>query len=138
MRYKPQSKPAVLAVTIMECKNLKPMDLGGTSDPYVKINHMVDGKRVKKYKTPVKNRDLNPYYNQTFKIEVEPNKIHKTELDIFVMDFDKVGSNDAIGWIKMNQKDEGTPGKHWRSVINNPKKSIAQWHALQPVEEDKK
>lgn len=46
------------------------MDIGGASDPYVKLNHMVNGKRVKKYKTPVKMADLNPYYNQSFKIEV--------------------------------------------------------------------
>ena len=46
------------------------MDIGGASDPYVKIGHMVNGKRVKKYKTPVRMNDLNPYYNQSFKIEV--------------------------------------------------------------------
>ena len=45
------------------------MDIGGASDPYVKLNHMVNGKRVKKYKTPVRMADLNPYYNQSFKIE---------------------------------------------------------------------
>ena len=83
------------------------MDIGGASDPYVKINHLVNGKRVKKYKTPVKMADLNPYYNQSFKIEVNPHEMGKTELHVFVMDFDKIGSNDAIGFINFTLKDQG-------------------------------
>ena len=70
LRYAPQKRPPQLNVIVIECKNLKQMDLGGASDPYVKINHMVNGKRVKKYKTTVKMADLNPYYNQSFKIEL--------------------------------------------------------------------
>jgi hypothetical protein len=70
LRYAPQKRPPQLNVIVIECKNLKQMDLGGASDPYVKINHMVNGKRIKKYKTTVKMADLNPYYNQSFKIEV--------------------------------------------------------------------
>jgi hypothetical protein len=70
LRYAPQKRPPQLNVIVIECKNLKQMDLGGASDPYVKINHMVNGKRMKKYKTSVKMCDLNPYYNQSFKIEV--------------------------------------------------------------------
>jgi len=59
------------------------------------------------------------------------------ELHVYVMDFDKIGSNDCIGIINFSLKDQGTAGNHWRQVLSNPKKSIALWHSLQPVEDDK-
>jgi len=37
------------------------------SDPYVKINLMLNGKRIKKKKTTIKKHTLNPYYNESFR-----------------------------------------------------------------------
>jgi len=93
LRYKPQrlsvtlmfirfSKPPVLVCQIVQCRNLKQMDLGGASDPYVKVNHIVNGKRVKKYKTVVRMADLNPYWNTSFKIPVNPYEMQKMELQV--------------------------------------------------------
>ena len=64
-----------LTVGILECKNLKKMDITGASDPYVKIK-LLDrkGKRIgKKKKTSVKMGNLNPYYNESFVFIVEKN-----------------------------------------------------------------
>ena len=52
LRYVPQKSQ--LSVVIMECKNLKKMDIAGLSDPYVKIGLMQGGKRIKKSKTSIK------------------------------------------------------------------------------------
>ena len=43
------------------------MDACGLSDPYVKINLMMNGKRLKKKKTTVKKNTLSPYYNESFR-----------------------------------------------------------------------
>lgn len=59
-----------LTVVILEAKNLKKMDVGGLSDPYVKIALMQNGKRLKKKKTSIKKCTLNPYYNESFTFEV--------------------------------------------------------------------
>ena len=45
------------------------MDLGGTSDPYVKIYLLPDKKR--KQETRVHRKTLNPIFNETFKFEVK-------------------------------------------------------------------
>lgn len=59
----------------MEAKNLKKMDVIGTSDPYVKIYLMMGNKRLEKKKTSIKMKNLNPYYNESFSFEVSPEKM---------------------------------------------------------------
>ncbi|PAV85102.1 hypothetical protein WR25_04520 [Diploscapter pachys] len=68
LRYVPTA--GKLTVVILEAKNLKKMDVGGLSDPYVKIVLMQGGKRLKKKKTSIKKCTLNPYYNESFSFEV--------------------------------------------------------------------
>lgn len=68
LRYVPTA--GKLTVVILEAKNLKKMDVGGLSDPYVKIALMQNGKRLKKKKTSIKKCTLNPYYNESFSFEV--------------------------------------------------------------------
>jgi len=65
LRYVPTS--GKFSVVILEAKNLKKMDACGLSDPYVKINLMMNGKRLKKKKTTVKKNTLSPYYNESFR-----------------------------------------------------------------------
>jgi synaptotagmin-1 len=45
------------------------MDIGGTSDPYVKIYLLPEKKR--KVETKVHRKTLNPTFNETFKFEVK-------------------------------------------------------------------
>ncbi|XP_023390547.1 synaptotagmin-2 [Pteropus vampyrus] len=68
LRYVPTA--GKLTVCILEAKNLKKMDVGGLSDPYVKIHLLQSGKRLKKKKTTVKKKTLNPYFNESFSFEV--------------------------------------------------------------------
>lgn len=49
------------------------MDIGGTSDPYVKIYLLPDRKR--KQETRVHRKTLNPTFNETFKFEVRFDRV---------------------------------------------------------------
>jgi len=133
LRYVPTA--GKLTVVILEAKNLKKMDVGGLSDPYVKIVLMQGGKRLKKKKTSIKKCTLNPYYNESFSFEVPFEQIQKVQLVVTVMDYDRMGSNEAIGRVLLGCNATGAELRHWMDMLASPRRPIAQWHTLAPVEE---
>ncbi|XP_061563715.1 synaptotagmin Vb [Cololabis saira] len=133
LRYVPTA--GKLTVNIMEAKNLKKMDVGGLSDPFVKIVLQQNGKRIKKKKTTVKKNTLNPYFNESFSFEVPFAQIQKVQVVITVYDYDKLGSNDAIGKTFMGYGATGVGLRHWSDMLANPRRPVAQWHTLLPEEE---
>ncbi|XP_073472094.1 synaptotagmin-2-like [Aquarana catesbeiana] len=133
LRYVPTA--GKLTVCILEAKNLKKMDVGGLSDPYVKIHLMQNGKRLKKKKTTVKKKTLNPYFNESFSFEIPFEQIQKVQVVITVLDYDKLGKNEAIGKIFVGCSASGTELRHWSDMLANPRRPIAQWHPLKPEEE---
>uniref|UniRef100_A0A672Y9B4 Synaptotagmin n=2 Tax=Sphaeramia orbicularis TaxID=375764 RepID=A0A672Y9B4_9TELE len=133
LRYVPTA--GKLTVVILEAKNLKKMDVGGLSDPYVKIHLMQNGKRLKKKKTTIKKNTLNPYYNESFSFEVPCEQIEKVQVAVTVLDYDKIGKNDAIGKLLLGNNSTGTELRHWSDMLANPRRPIAQWHSLKPEDE---
>jgi synaptotagmin-1 len=59
-----------LAVTVLQAEELPALDMGGTSDPYVKCYLLPDKK--KKFETKVHRKTLNPVFNETFNFKVLP------------------------------------------------------------------
>uniref|UniRef100_A0A8C3TGH5 Synaptotagmin n=1 Tax=Chelydra serpentina TaxID=8475 RepID=A0A8C3TGH5_CHESE len=133
LRYVPTA--GKLTVCILEAKNLKKMDVGGLSDPYVKIHLMQNGKRLKKKKTTVKKKTLNPYFNESFSFEIPFEQIQKVQVVITVLDYDKLGKNEAIGKVFVGSNASGTELRHWSDMLANPRRPIAQWHSLKPEDE---
>lgn len=133
LRYVPTA--GKLTVIVLEAKNLKKMDVGGLSDPYVKIHLMQNAKRLKKKKTTIKKNTLNPYYNESFSFEVPFEQIQKVQVVITVLDYDKLGKNEAIGKCFVGYNGTGMGLRHWSDMLANPRRPIAQWHTLQPEEE---
>ncbi|TKC40501.1 hypothetical protein EI555_004199, partial [Monodon monoceros] len=144
LRYVPTA--GKLTVVILEAKNLKKMDVdkaikstkplySKVEDPYVKIHLMQNGKRLKKKKTTIKKNTLNPYYNESFSFEVPFEQIQKVQVVVTVLDYDKIGKNDAIGKVFVGYNSTGAELRHWSDMLANPRRPIAQWHTLQVEEE---
>ncbi|XP_043191809.1 synaptotagmin 1-like isoform X9 [Amphibalanus amphitrite] len=137
LRYVPTA--GKLTVVILEAKNLKKMDVGGLSDPYVKIALMQNGKRLKKKKTSIKKCTLNPYYNESFTFEVPFEQIQKVQLVVTVVDYDRIGTSEPIGKCVLGCTASGTELRHWSDMLASPRRPIAQWHTLKdPEDGDKK
>lgn len=134
LRYVPTA--GKLTVVVLEAKNLKKMDVGGLSDPYVKIALMMNGKRIKKKKTSIKKCTLNPYYNESFTFEVPFEHVQKVSLVVTVVDYDRIGSSDAIGKIVLGcSAPSGSELRHWMDMLASPRRPIAQWHTLKDPED---
>ncbi|PAA55965.1 hypothetical protein BOX15_Mlig031935g3 [Macrostomum lignano] len=133
LRYVPTA--GKLTIVILEAKNLKKMDVGGLSDPYVKLSLMLNGKRIKKKKTTIKKCTLNPYYNESFSFEVPFEQIQKVSLIVTVVDYDRIGTSEPIGRIVLGCTATGAELRHWSDMLANPRRPIAQWHTLQEMPE---
>uniref|UniRef100_A0A3Q3INH2 C2 domain-containing protein n=1 Tax=Monopterus albus TaxID=43700 RepID=A0A3Q3INH2_MONAL len=119
-----------ITVNIIKARHLKAMDIGGTSDPYVKVWLMHKDKRVEKKKTVVMKRCLNPVFNESFPFDVPAHVLRETTIIITVMDKDRLSRNDVIGKIYLSWKSGPAEVKHWKDMLARPRTNVAQWHSL--------
>ncbi|KAG7258144.1 hypothetical protein CRUP_003141, partial [Coryphaenoides rupestris] len=90
-----------MTLTVIKCRNLKAMDITGSSDPYVKVSLICDGRRLKKRKTTTKKCTLNPVYNEAIIFDIPPENV-----------------------------EQGLGRDHWNEMLAYPRKPITHWHAL--------
>ncbi|XP_016900286.2 synaptotagmin-3-like isoform X1 [Cucumis melo] len=83
----------ILHVNVVRASKLLKMDILGTSDPYVKLSLSGGGLPAKK--TSIKMRNLNPVWNEKFKLIVNDPKSQVLQLQVY--DWDKVGGHDRLG-----------------------------------------
>ncbi|KAE8647301.1 synaptotagmin-3 isoform X2 [Cucumis sativus] len=83
----------ILHVNVVKALKLSKMDLLGTSDPYVKLS--LSGERLPSKKTTVKMNNLNPIWNEKFKLIVKDPESQVLQLQVY--DWDKVGGHDRLG-----------------------------------------
>ena len=60
-----------------------------TTDPYVKVALMCQGKRIKKKKTSVKKNTLFPVYNEAIVFDVPQENVEEVSIVIKVIDYDR-------------------------------------------------
>ncbi|XP_076861215.1 synaptotagmin-10 isoform X2 [Brachyhypopomus gauderio] len=119
-----------MTLTVIKCRNLKAMDITGSSDPYVKVSLICDGRRLKKRKTSTKKSTLNPTYNEAIIFDIPPENVEQVSLSIMVMDYDRVGHNEVIGVCRTGPDAEGLGRDHWNEMLAYPRKPITHWHSL--------
>lgn len=73
-------------MNVVKALNLSKMDLLGTSDPYVKLS--LSGERLPAKKTTIKMNNLNPVWNEKFKLIVKDPESQVLQLQVY--DWDKV------------------------------------------------
>ncbi|KAI4300284.1 hypothetical protein L6164_033680 [Bauhinia variegata] len=89
-----RKKPVgILHVKVVRALKLLKMDFLGTSDPYVKLSLSGDGLPAKR--TSIKMKNLNPEWNEEFKLMVKD--LESQVLQLHVYDWEKVGRHDNLG-----------------------------------------
>jgi len=126
--YLPNAKR--VTVTIVKASSLKPMDITGKSDPYVKVILLINGKKVRKKKTSVISNTLNPIYNESLEFDLTDEELAKADFIFKVIDYDRVGSNDLIGCIGIGRHFDGIHRDHWYQMLEYPRVPITQNYNL--------
>ncbi|CAD6999048.1 unnamed protein product [Ceratitis capitata] len=108
-----------LSVTVIQAEELPALDMGGTSDPYVKVYLLPDKK--KKFETKVHRKTLSPVFNETFTFKSLPyaDAMNKT-LVFAIFDFDRFSKHDQIGEVKVPlcTIDLAQTIEEWRDLVS--------------------
>jgi len=100
MAFQTQNSSRLLRLEIYKASDLVKKDIFGASDPYVQIyremidNYDVQNPSQKIDKTNTIRKTVNPEWNQSFEIEVDPQK-HELILDVF--DENRLTRDDFLG-----------------------------------------
>ena len=54
----------------------------------------------------------------------------RVNLELLVADYDRIGSSDPIGKVVLGYNRKGLELKHWKEMIENPRRPIVHWHVL--------
>ncbi|XP_019714778.1 synaptotagmin-1-like [Hippocampus comes] len=106
-------------VGVKQASGLKAMDVGGTSDPYVKVYLLPD--KTKTCETKVLKNTLNATFNETFTFQISKANLMKSTAVLQVFDFDRFSKHDIIGELrlKLGQVDWNHVIEEWRD-LNEP------------------
>lgn len=104
------------------------------ADPYVKVNLFHRGKRVAKWRSPVKKHTLVPVFNEPFQFDIYSLETTELSMDIIVMDYDRFSHDQVVGIVRLGSKVADEMGKtHWDEMIATPNSAISRWHSIVPM-----
>ena len=105
-------RESLLTVHCVEARDLKPLDMDGTSDPYVILQ--IEDQRIE---TTFKKSTLNPVWNESFTFEIHHGR---DPLFIEVMDKDTFGEDDSEGVCTFSLDELRDQMKHdqWLELID--------------------
>ena len=52
-------------------------------------------------------------------------------MELTVSDYDRIGTSDPIGRVTLGYNRKGAELKHWREMVDNPRRPVIHWHVLQ-------
>ena len=96
---------------------------------------MLAGRQIKKTKTSIAKKTLNPVYNEAFVFDVPVHRLSDVSLLVRVLDKDleeeETGSGRLLGKVVVGPDSHTSIGlHHWNCMMTAPRRPIAQWHPL--------
>ena len=106
------------------------------TDPYVKVNLFHRGKRVAKWRSPIKKHTLVPVFNEPFQFDIYSLETTELSMDIIVMDYDRFSHDQVVGIVRLGTTVLDEMGKtHWDEMLATPNSAISRWHSIVPLKE---
>ncbi|XP_030754975.1 rabphilin-3A [Sitophilus oryzae] len=92
---------SILHCTVYRAKNLIPMDIGGLSDPFCKLNILPNAKVSTRLRTKTVHKTRNPEFNENLTFyDITEDDLAKKSLHVLVVDDDKYG-HDYMGEVRI-------------------------------------
>lgn len=146
LKYTPLSKViGTLHIAIHQAEDLPAMNKHDLTDATVKLYLLPHQSSSAKRKTKVISRNLNPVWNEEFTYEnvyVDDIKSRRV-LEVTVWDYDRRGSNDFVGGLRIGPDPESVQDKacdwmdstadesaHWKAMLEQPREWVRQVHVL--------
>ena len=158
LMYKPQAKirsekknisriVGTLHVAIHQAEDLPAIDEHSLTDATVKLYLLPNQSSSGKRKTKVVNKNLNPVWDEqfTYKNVYMDDLSSQRVLEVTVWDYDRRGSNDFIGGLRIGPHLDYVPHglkdwmdsigdevSHWEAMLKRPGEWVERWHDLRP------
>ncbi|XP_013203228.1 synaptotagmin-8 [Microtus ochrogaster] len=129
LRYVPTS--GRLTVVVLEARGLNP----GISEPFVKVQLMLNQRKWKKKKTSSKKNTTMPYFNEAFTFLVPFSQLQSVDLVLAVWAHGLQLRAEPVGKVLLGSRASGQPLQHWADMLAHARRPIAQWHHLQSPRE---
>lgn len=92
---------------------------------------MYHNQRISKWKTSTKKNTCNAIFSELCEIDISSMNLEEIELDVMVMNYDRLGHNNEIGGISLGNNSSHNSGQsHWNRVMIDTNTSISRWHPL--------
>ena len=133
-----------LHVTIQRAEDLPKMDAIGLTDATVKCYLLPVRASSGKRKTRVVKGSIHPVWDQEFTYSCSRWELRSERvLEVTVWDYDKRGSNDFIGGLRLGPAPDQTThpewmdsfneeASHWEEMLEHCGEWVEQWHTLRP------
>ncbi|XP_060077601.1 synaptotagmin-B-like [Ylistrum balloti] len=130
MNYLPTAEK--LYLTVVRVRGLKAMNrTTNTTDAYVKVVLMHEGRQLKKVKTVIKRSDLNPEYDETFAFDVPSQELNNVYFCAAVIHANKEQrQHRLIGRMYLGPSFSTDAHAHWVEMTQNQRKQVTCWHRL--------
>ncbi|XP_071081619.1 uncharacterized protein [Haliotis cracherodii] len=135
-----------LNVHVIQSRNLRPRDINGLSDPFVKVYLLPGRGQENKRRTRHISRTLNPEWHQTLMFQnVARGELLNKVLEITLWDYDRFKTNDFLGELILELSEEGFLDNkpHWYPLRDHvacasfelPKSSVPPpYHSIDAIE----
>ena len=135
-----------LHILIKQAEELPIMDPHGLTDGTVRCYLLPNRTSHSKKKTDVVKNSLNPIWEEQFTYDVTLEELSSERvLEVTVWDYDRRGSNDFIGGLRLGPAPSTHMARHkewmdsiedevshWEAMLAHPGEWVEEWHVLRP------
>ncbi|XP_067002242.2 synaptotagmin-5 [Anabrus simplex] len=121
-----------LTVVVLKARNLRVVDdTRSSSDPFVRVSLMQNGKRVKKKKTGVHRNTVSPVFNEALTFDVGRDVLSRSTLEFAVMHDSLLGPSELLGRALVGSGPGCRPQERdFFAEVLASKTATAQWLSL--------